>query len=208
MRFVVLALLLANVSSAQAQAEYFAGGERTVGGELSFVTGDEQSSFGTGVEVLLTQTIGVTLTYARTSVEQTDRFFNDETVDVSAFSVGLQTYPSRQGLGQPITAGLGIGVGRSEGVTLFNATILVARSLEATGDGPSFQFVPKAEAALTVGLAGGTTVSAQTLAASVGIAFEVATGAILSVEPTAGATISRDETQTFLAGTVGLSFAL
>ena len=203
---VILAL---SPSTAEAQAEYFTGGESVAGGEASFVRADEQRGLGVGVEALFSPRLGVAVSYARSTFQQPDgRFGEGETLDASAFTLGLQLYPSRQGLDQPITTGLGLGVGRTQGATTFNAAILVARAIAATGDGPGFQLVPKVEAALSVALAGGTTVSAQTLSAGIGIAGEVARGAFVFVEPTVAVAIAQDESQTFVGGTFGFVVAL
>jgi hypothetical protein len=202
----LLGLCLFSTSTVFAQAEYFLNGETEVGGGVSLLSGDSQSGFGTGVEVLFSPTLGLTLNYSRSTFEPTEEV-GGESFEVSGGGIGIQLYPSRQGIGGPLTIGLGLGVGRSEGVDTFNATILLARAIASTGDSPVLLFVPKVEAGLTAAFAGGRTASALALAAGIGIAVEVAPGAFAFLEPTAALAIG-EEGGAMLGATFGVGVSI
>ncbi len=109
---LLLLALSVGIPSVKAQTEYFTNGKAGAGSSVSFLGGSGQNGFGVEFELMGSPRVGGTLSYAKTSVEQSGGSFGDDTsFDVSAVGFGVQFFPGRQGIDGPLTIGLGFGLG-------------------------------------------------------------------------------------------------
>lgn len=220
--FFTVLLVASAVSSAEAQTEYFIGGERLVSGSTFVQEGEDLSGLGFEVEIAPSSRVAFAFGYGRADADigAGSDDIEDEG-EIVTWSGAITGYPLRQGEGGPFTLGVGVGVGHTrssvtlrfrEFVQRFEASAitltanLLAAGVVTNAESP-VRGVLQVQAGAVMILGETDVAYAQLFGAGFGAGFALRPDVLVVVEPSALVTISSGETAITLVGALGLAYA-